>query len=143
MSQIAGGRADKCGNAFERLWIVYLSLEVVEGSATSIKWEPLGPEGTGIECVVTRPNGTKEMHQFKINNGTDGKWTSADLAKILAAAKVHLESDSNARFLSGQSPINSRSFVYVLQPVVISIDYCLIDNIARGGKSKAVARCCY
>lgn len=98
MSQIAGGRADKCGNAFERLWIVYLSLEVVEGSATSIKWEPLGPEGTGIECVVTRPNGTKEMHQCKINNGTDGKWTSADLAKVLAAAKVHLESDSNARF---------------------------------------------
>jgi len=98
MSQIAGGRADKCGNAFERLWIVYLALNVVEGLATSIKWEPLGPEGAGIECEVTLADGTREMHQCKINNGTDGKWTAADLLKVLAAARVHLESDSNTKF---------------------------------------------
>ncbi len=98
MSQIAGGRADKYGNAFERLWIVHLALEVVEGRLTSIKWEPLGPEGAGVECVVTRPNGTKEVHQCKINNGTEGKWSAANLTKVLATAKVHLESDPNTRF---------------------------------------------
>lgn len=62
MSQITGGRADKFGNAFERLWIVRLALDVVEGRATSIKWEPLGPEGAGVECVVSRPDGTIEKH---------------------------------------------------------------------------------
>jgi len=60
MSQIQGGRADKFGNAFERLWIVHLALDVVEGRATSIKWEPLGPEGAGVECVVSRSDGPLE-----------------------------------------------------------------------------------
>jgi hypothetical protein len=99
MSQIAGGRADKCGNAFERLWIANLALQVVEGRAISIKWEPLGPEGAGIECVVSRPDGTREMHQCKIENGIKGKWSAADLGQVLISAKAHLESDLNARFV--------------------------------------------
>lgn len=99
MSQIAGGRADKCGNAFERLWIVNLALQVVEGRAISIRWEPLGPEGAGIECVVMRPDRSREMHQCKIENGIKGNWSAADLGQVLIAAKAHLESDPTARFV--------------------------------------------
>ncbi|KAA3609440.1 MAG: hypothetical protein DWQ01_08895 [Planctomycetota bacterium] len=98
MSQIKGGRADKIGNAFERLWIVRLALDVVKGSATSIKWEPLGPEGAGVECVLVRPDGTREKHQCKVENGTAAKWSAADLGDVLEAAKTHLEADPFAKF---------------------------------------------
>ncbi len=99
MSQIKGGRADKFGNAFERLWIVRLALDVVEGRATSIKWEPLGPEDAGVECGVSRPDGTREKHQCKIENGTAAQWSAADLDEVLTAAKVHLEVDPSAQFV--------------------------------------------
>ena len=99
MSQIRGGRADKAGNTFERLWIVSLALEVIEGHATAIQWEGLGPEGDGIEFEVRRPDGIREKHQCKIENRNEAKWTATRLAPILKVAKTHLESDSSVRFV--------------------------------------------
>jgi hypothetical protein len=98
MSQLTGGRADKFGNAFEQLWIVRLALDVVEGRATAIKWEPLGPEGAGVECDVRRPDGSKEKHQCKIENGTKENWSAADLHEVLTSAKEHLESGPTTGF---------------------------------------------
>lgn len=54
MSEMTGGGADKFGSAFERLWIVNLALDVVDGRATSIKWEALGPKGTGLRMQRVR-----------------------------------------------------------------------------------------
>lgn len=99
MSQIKGGRADKAGNSFERLWVVGLALEVVEGDATSIKWEELGPEGLGVEFTVRRPDDTREKHQCKIENRNEAKWTATRLAPVLKNAKIHLESDPSIRFV--------------------------------------------
>ena len=97
MSQLAGGRADKFGNMFEKHWVVLLSLDVVEGRATAIKWEPLGPEGAGVDCEVRVAAGTLTKYQCKATNGTDGAWTAADLADVLSAAKIHLDRVSRMR----------------------------------------------
>jgi hypothetical protein len=78
MSLPPGGRADKFGNRFERLWIVSLALEVIDGRLGTIQWEPLGFEGEGVECVVTQADGLKIYHQCKIQNGNKGKWSVAE-----------------------------------------------------------------
>jgi hypothetical protein len=101
MSLIPGGRADKFGNRFERIWVVSLALEVIEGRLSTIKWEPLGAEGEGVECVVTQPDGLKKYHQCKIQNGNEGKWSVADLGAngVLVNAKRHLEADPCCKFV--------------------------------------------
>lgn len=99
MSQIKGGRADKAGNTFERLWIVSLALEVIDGQATAIQWESLGAEGVGVEFEARRPDGVRERHQCKIENRNETKWTATRLAPVLEAAKTHLESDATVRFV--------------------------------------------
>ncbi len=99
MSQLAGGRADKFGNIFEKHWVVLLALDVVDGRATAIKWEPLGPAGAGVDCEVRSTNGALTKHQCKASNGTEGPWSAADLADVLSAAKLHLEANPDTRFV--------------------------------------------
>lgn len=48
-----GGRADKFGNEFERLWVVRLALKVLHGELQCLRWEPLAPEGRGIDVSST------------------------------------------------------------------------------------------
>lgn len=100
MSLIPGGRADKFGNRFERLWVVSLAMEVIDGHLSTIKWEPLGVEGKGVECVVTQACGWKIYHQCKVQNGNRGQWIVADLGKngILQNAKEKLEADPRCKF---------------------------------------------
>jgi hypothetical protein len=44
MAMEAGGRADKLGNEYERLWVVRQLLLVLQGEAFSVLWEGLGGE---------------------------------------------------------------------------------------------------
>jgi hypothetical protein len=101
MSQIRGGRADKFGNRFERLWVVNLSLQVIDGTLTSVKWEPLGDEGDGIECVTTHPDGAKAFHQCKLQNSSKGIWSISALKHrgVLGAAKKRLQSEPRSKFI--------------------------------------------
>ena len=100
MSLPPGGRADKFGNRFERLWVVSLALDVIEGRLSTMKWEPLGVEGEGVECVVTQTDRLKIYHQCKIQNGNHGKWSVAVLGKngVLHNAKEKLEADPRCKF---------------------------------------------
>jgi len=101
MSLIPGGRVDKFGNRFERLWIVSLALDVIDGRLSTIKLEPLGFEGEGVECVVTQTDGVKIYHQCKIQNGNKASWSIAELAKngVLQTAKKKPESDPRCQFV--------------------------------------------
>lgn len=81
MSQEIGGRSDKFGNEFERLWVVSLALRILDGTATSLLWEPLGRTGEGIELRLTLPDGRVEVHQCKIENKYHGNWTIRALQK--------------------------------------------------------------
>ena len=144
MSLIPGGRADKFGNRFERLWIVSLALDVIDGRLGSIQLEPLGFEGEGVECVVTHTDGAKIYHQCKIQNGNQASWTIAELAKngVLQTAKKKLESDPSCKFV-----FISDSTVPELRDMAMhakscngnSSDfarYCLISKSARDSFNK-------
>jgi NACHT domain-containing protein len=101
MSREIGGRADKDGNEFERLWVVDHALRVLQGKATSLKWEPAGKSGFGMEFEVTFPDGRREVHQCKIEKDIKGRWTAADLnaAGVLTAAQRHLQKPSVSEFV--------------------------------------------
>jgi hypothetical protein len=100
MSREIGGRADKDGNEFEKLWVVSLAFRVVQGEATSLIWEPLGL-GAGIELCLVLPDHSREVHQCKIENGTKGRWTAADLSRVgvLEAARDQLQGGQAERFV--------------------------------------------
>lgn len=101
MSREIGGRADKDGNEFERLWFVDQALRVLQGKATSLQWEPPGKTGFGMEMEVAFPDGGREVHQCKIENGIKGHWSAADLdaAGVLKAALRHLDRPSVTGFV--------------------------------------------
>jgi len=49
MSIEPGGRADKLGNKYEKLWVVKQILRVLLGEAKSVLWEGLGKDKEGID----------------------------------------------------------------------------------------------
>lgn len=46
---LPGGAADKFGNRYEGLWTVACMLDVIDELSDSIRLEPPGPEGEGVE----------------------------------------------------------------------------------------------
>jgi len=101
MASEAGGRADKLGNEFERLWAVRHLIELVAGKATTLKIEALGDDEKGTEFWVGRPDGIREAYQCKRENGTAGKWSVANLASkgVISHAKFQLDRDLSHRFV--------------------------------------------
>ncbi len=101
MAREIGRLADKDGNEFERLWLVSLALRALAGEITSLHWERAGEIGFGIECEVTFPDGRRQVHQCKIENGALGRWSAADLAAagVLDAALRHLQRPGVAEFV--------------------------------------------
>ena len=101
MASERGGRADKLGNEFERLWAVRHLIEVIAGMATTFRIEALGDDEKGTEFWVGRPDGTREAHQCKRENGAAGKWSVAALEskRIISNAKLQLDRDPSHRFV--------------------------------------------
>lgn len=101
MASETGGRADKLGNEFERLWFVRHFVELVAGKATAVQIEPLGDDEKGAEFWVARPDGTREAHQCKRENGSEGRWSIAALEakRIISNAKFQLDRDPAHRFV--------------------------------------------
>src|SRR6476661_114611 len=101
MSREIGGRADKDGNEFERLWVTDQALRVLQGRATSLQWEPPCPTSFCLELEVGLPDGKREVHQCKIEKDLKGQWSAADLdaAGVLKAALRHLQRPSVSEFV--------------------------------------------
>ena len=101
MSSEAGGRADKFGNEYERLWVVWHLIELIAERATSVSVEPAGEDERGTEFWVGRPDGTREAHQCKRENGTVGYWSAASLESkhVLSNAAYQLRRDPSRRFV--------------------------------------------
>ena len=91
MAMEPGGRADKLGNEYERLWVVYQLLRVLRNDVAAITWEPAGADGEGIDLSVELLDGAHSRQSCKRENGGHGKWTLAHLngRGVLAAAKAH------------------------------------------------------
>ena len=75
---LPGGAAEKFGNRYEGRWTVACLLDVMDEKADSIRLEPPGPEGQGIEFWITK-QGIREYHQVKRQH-TIGHWTLHTLA---------------------------------------------------------------
>jgi hypothetical protein len=101
MSSEAGGRADKLGNEYERLWVVWHLIELIAERATSVLIEPPGEDERGTEFWVGRSDGTREAHQCKRENGTIGYWSAASLEskRVLSNAIYQLRRDPSHTFL--------------------------------------------
>jgi hypothetical protein len=101
MASESGGRADKVGNEFERLWTVYQLIELGIEKSLSLSIEQRGADEIGVEFWVTRHDGTREAHQCKRENGAKGKWSISDLKTegVLEKAKYQLERDPKNRFV--------------------------------------------
>ena len=75
---LAGGASDKFGNRYEGRWTVLQMVELIDERADSLRLEPPGTEGVGVEFWVRR--GTAyEYHQIKRQHGAEGRWTIGSL----------------------------------------------------------------
>lgn len=104
-----GGKADKDGNRYEYNWVLSKLLDVIEGNATSIVWEPVGADADGVDVmVVTEHN---NYHQCKVSNGNKDQWSIRDLAtkNILSNWKDRL-SENETNEVTLVSPITFRAF---------------------------------
>ena len=75
---LPGGASDKFGNRYEGRWTVACMLDVMGEKAESIRLEPPGPEGQGVEFWTTK-QGIQEYHQVK-RQLSIGHWTLHALA---------------------------------------------------------------
>lgn len=93
---LPGGASDKAGNRYEATWTVVCMSSVLRGEFDSIRLEPPGPEGQGIEFWLRRGN-AREFHQVKRRGARSGNWTLRELndTGVLRAFQSHL-TDANA-----------------------------------------------
>lgn len=101
---LPGGPSDKAGNRYEARWTVACMARVLRGEYESIRLEPPGPEGQGVEFRLRRGHAC-EYHQVKRQGGRRGHWTSRELHDVgaLAAFRSHLADESAACvFVSSQ-----------------------------------------
>lgn len=77
---LSSGAADKFGNRYEGKWTVFCMSEVLEERADSIRLEPPGEEGEGIEFWVNK-DGERQYHQVKRQHGAEGRWTLNELGR--------------------------------------------------------------
>ena len=93
-----GGRADKLGNEYERLWVVKQLLFVLQSEAHSVLSEGLGDNERGVDVWVGYSDGTRTGYQCKRQNGSKGSWSVGDLKEILKNAEFQLRRDLRYRF---------------------------------------------
>ena len=91
---LTGGASNKFGNRYEGLWTVACMLDVLDEKSDSIRLEPPGPEGQGVEFWVMK-QGIREYHQVKRQHHT-GYWTISRLASegILSNFATILQGDA-------------------------------------------------
>lgn len=102
MTPRPGGEADKVGNRYESRWTVDKLLDVCNGRARSITVEPSGPDGAGVEFLLTRADGSVEAHQVKRQHGNSPGWTLAALERegVLGSALRHTGQGRDFAFIS-------------------------------------------
>ena len=76
---LSGGASAKVGLEYELLWTVNCMHRVMQDNATSIRLEPPGDEGKGIEFTIETSEGI-EHHQVKRQLTGSGRWSLASLA---------------------------------------------------------------
>ena len=102
---VSGGAADKFGNRYEVLWAIDQLLQIVDGTAVHLVFEPLDPdESRGVEFTVATTCGTTDYWSVKRQTTGASGWTLALLAvkdnrgrSILSDLLDHTESGPSHR----------------------------------------------
>lgn len=69
-----GGRADKEGNKYEVMVVIYYLLKVFNEEEKNITWEPIGIEENGTDIIIENKEGNKKYIQCKNRNGSKEYW---------------------------------------------------------------------
>ncbi len=93
---LPGGSADKLGNRYELRWTLHCMIEIMDERADSIRLEPPGAEGEGVEFWLHKGD-HREYHQVKRQHSASGRWTLNDLSRqgVLSSFREKLN-DSTA-----------------------------------------------
>ena len=75
MASEAGGFAEKIGNQYEKNWIAYQLLLLLEEKVNSVIVEPIGNDEVGVDVLTELKNGKKRYYQCKIGAGNSEYWT--------------------------------------------------------------------
>ena len=75
MASEAGGFADKIGNQYEKNWIAYQLLLLLEEKVNSVIVEPIGNDEVGVDVVTELKDGKKRYYQCKSGAGNSEYWT--------------------------------------------------------------------
>ena len=76
---LPGGASEKFGNRYEGRWTVACLLDIMDEKAGSLRLEPPGMEGQGVEFWITK-QGARAYHQVKRQHSI-GHWTLHTLAR--------------------------------------------------------------
>lgn len=103
---LTGGPTDKFGNRFEGRWTIVFMTEVLNETARSIRLEPLGEEGKGVEFWLRRKDGF-EFYQIKRQTSSSGYWTLTKLSNELVLQnfydKLKADEKNICMFISTQA----------------------------------------
>lgn len=103
-----GGRADKSGNTYERRWVIYQLLKVIEEELVSVEIEPIGADEEGIDLWITFNNGIREGQQCKGKNASKQEWDISSLKSRNIIKNWKKQLDRNSSYLvSLVSPLSS------------------------------------
>src|SRR3954471_20819898 len=95
----AGGYANAWSMRFQDLWAVRQLLQVLAEELRSVRIEPAGLEGEGVDLIVTLRDGATEYQQCKRSRHA-GKWSIKALENegVISAIRNHLQTDREAMF---------------------------------------------
>ena len=105
---LPGGPSDKAGNSYEARWTVVQMAYVLKGQYDSIRLEPPGSDGKGVEFWLSR-GGSREFHQVKLQGARRGHWLLSELRTVLKSFRDHLiAEETECVFVSSQDAYELR-----------------------------------
>jgi len=95
-----GGMADKLGNRYEGRWIAKQLLKLLNEDIQSLTIELIGPDEQGVDLLVVKKDGIRQLQQCKARLANNEIWTVSHLQNkgILQNLKNHLSRDSKLEF---------------------------------------------
>lgn len=106
MASEAGGFADKIGNQYEKNWIAYQLLLLLEEKVNSVIVEPIGNDEVGVDVLTELKDGKKRYYQCKSGAGNSEYWTLPKLNEynILKNALFQIQRDQSEYHLISPLP---------------------------------------
>ena len=95
-----GGMADKLGNRYEGRWVAKQLLKVLGEEIQSVTVELIGPDESGVDLLVVKKDGVRQLQQCKARSGSGEFWSVAALRNkgILSHLKNQLSRDPKQEF---------------------------------------------